>query len=156
MRSDGLMGAKIRRYHLGPQSVEAGDIVNEAVKFEVALPIVVDSQSVTSATLTLLNGYMRWIVGNWTAALIKSVYVELEYATGGAGDIDLFNITDSAKVKDLVAPTGAVTHTITRVDVTSEVKALAADKTLGVKAAGDGTNAATVYSAKLIVRVGIS
>ncbi|MGC9086792.1 MAG: hypothetical protein ACP5IT_11420 [Thermoproteota archaeon] len=157
----------VRRYHVEKNAVEGGaDIIDasipygklqvDTVKFEVAIPIVVDSQSVTSTTLATLNGWARWVVGSWVAALIKSIYVELEYATGGAGDIDLYNITDSTKIKDLVAPATATSHTITRVDVTSQVKALTADKTIGIQAAGDGTNAATVYSAKLIVRMGIS
>lgn len=150
------MGGKIRRYHIGPGSIEAGDLVSDTIKHEVAIPIVVDKQNVTTTTLTTLDGWMRWIVGNWIPALVNGIYVELEYATAGAGDIDLHNITDGVKLADLVAPAAATAHTVVRIDVTSQVLGLTADKTLGIQAAGDGTNAATVYSAKLIVAIGIS
>ena len=67
------------------------------------------------------------------------------------GDIDLYNETDGAKLADLVAPSGATSKKIERIDVTSAIKNLSTTKTIGIRAAGDGTNAITVYTAKLIV-----
>jgi hypothetical protein len=150
------MGSKIHRYHVEKDAVETGDLVPGAIKLETALPIVVDSQNVTSATLATLNGYARWILSNFLSDYITGIYVELEYATGGAGEIDLYDITNSAKIATLVAPTAATTHTITRVDVTSAMKAKTSAITIGIQAKGDGTNATTVYSAKLIVVMSFS
>jgi len=88
--------------------------------------------------------------------LIKKIYVELEYGSAGAGDVDLYNVSDGVKLADLVAPTAATTKTLTRVDVTTAVKALTANKKIGIQAAGDGTNALDMYAAKLVVQLGIS
>ena len=150
------MGSKIKRYHVERSAVETEDLVEGAIKLEVPIPIVVDSQNVTSATLATLNGWARWILSDFLANYIDAIYVELEYATGGAGNIDLYDITNSTKIADLVAPTSAVTHTITRVDVTTAMKAKTSAITIGIRAAGDGTNAATVYSAKLILVMSFS
>jgi len=150
------MGSKIKRYHVERSAVETEDLVEGAIKLEVPIPIVVDSQNVTSATLATLNGWARWILSDFLSSYIDGIYVELEYATAGAGDIDLYDITNSTKIADLVTPTSAVTHTITRVDVTSAMKAKTSAITIGIQAAGDGTNAATVYSAKLILVMSFS
>ena len=161
------MGGKIKRYHIGKNAVQgdthikAGTIPyskleDDTILLEIAIPIVVDKQSVTSSTLATLDGYCKWDPDAWTAALIKKIYVELEYESAGAGDVDLYNLSDGSKLADLVAPSAATSHTITRVDVTTEVKALTAAKNLAIQAAGDGTNALDVYSAKLIVQIGIS
>jgi hypothetical protein len=136
--------------------VKTGDLDSGAVKLEVAIPIVVDSQNVASATLATLNGWARWVLSNFLAGNVDYIYLELEYASAGAGDVDLYDITNSAKIADLVAPTGATTHTITRVDVTSAMKAKTSAITVGIQAAGDGTNAVTVYSAKLVIAMAFS
>jgi hypothetical protein len=150
------MGSKVKRYHVEKGAVETDDLVEGALKFEIPIPVVVDKQSVTSATLATLDGYARWILSDFLANYIDAIYVELEYATAGAGNIDLYDITNSAKIADLVTPTGAVTHTITRVDVTSAMKAKTSAITVGIQAAGDGTNAATVHSAKLVLAISFS
>jgi len=150
------MGSKVKRYHVERGSIEPEDLIAGAIKFEIPIPIVVDNQSVTSSTLATLSGYAKWKLGNFKSDYIDYVYVELEYESAGAGDVDLYNISDSSKIADLVAPTAAQAHTITRVDVTTEMKAITAEKTIGIQAAGDDSNALTVYSAKLIVVMSFS
>jgi hypothetical protein len=150
------MGSRIKRYHVERGAVETEDLVESAIKLELPIPLVVDKQSVTSAILTTLDGWARWILSDFLSDYIDAIHVELEYATAGAGDIDLYDITNSAKIADLVAPTGAVTHTITRVDVTSQMKAKTSAITVGIQAKGDGTNAVTVYSAKLVLVMSFS
>ena len=134
-------------------AVTDAKIAKSAVLCEIAIPLVTESQSVTSDTLTTLNGQHIWIPGNWNLDRVSKVEVELEWESAGSGDVDLYNVTDGAKLADLVAPTAATSKTIQRVDVTSAVKGLADAKTLAIQAAGDGTNAVTVYTAKLIVTV---
>jgi len=146
----------VRRYHVERQAIETNDLVEGAIKLEIPIPIVVDSQNVTSTTPATLNGWARWILSDFLSNYIDAIYVELEYATGGAGDIDLYDITNSAKIADLVAPTSAVAHTVTRVDVTTAMKAKTSAITIGIQAKGDETNAATVYSAKLILVMSFS
>ena len=147
---------RVKKSNIFKQAINYDMLADDTIELEIAIPIVVDQQSTTSDTLTTLNGYAYWSPDAWTSALINKIYVELEYETAGAGDFDLYNITDGEKLADLVAPTSAVSHVVTRYDVTSAVKALTADKRLGIQIAGDGTNAATCYSAKLIVQIGIS
>lgn len=144
----------IRTIDIGDKAIIARKFKAETLEYEIPLPIVVDKQSVTSATLTTLNGYAIWKYARWKN--ISKVEVELEYESAGAGDIDLYNITDGSKLADLVAPSAATSHTISRIDVTSAITGLSADKTIGIQAAGDGTNAITVYSAKLVVYVKVS
>jgi len=150
------MPGKIKRFHVERGAIEAHDLVAGAIKFEVAIPIVSEGQSVTSATLSTLNGYAVWKLSNFSGDYIDYIYVELEYESAGSGDVDLYNVSDSSKISDLVAPTAATAHTITRVDVTSAMKAITAQKTIGIQAAGDGTNALTVYSAKLVIVMSFS
>ena len=150
------MGKRVKRYHVERGAIEADDFVSGAIKFETDIPVVVDNQSVTSATLATLSGYAEWVLSNFSSDYISKVYVELEYESAGAGDVDLYNVTDSSKIRDLVAPSAATAHTITRVDVTTEMLGISAEKTVGIQAAGDGTNALTVYSAKLIVVMSFS
>jgi len=145
------MPGKVRRYHVEKGAIEAEDLVSGAIKFETAIPIVTDKQSVTSSTLATLEGYAKWKLSNFNKDYIDYIYVELEYESAGSGDVDLYNVTDGSKIADLVAPTAAVSHTITRVDVTTAMKAITSEKAIGIQAAGDGTNAITVYSAKLII-----
>jgi len=141
-----VRGSDIYRGSLGADRLAAG-----AIKHEIALPLVTTGQQVTAASLATLDGWTQWTPGSWNSDQIEKVEVELEYESAGSGDVDLYNVSDSAKVKDLVAPTGATSHTLTRVDVTAEVKALSANKNLGIQAAGDGTNTLTVHKATLIV-----
>jgi hypothetical protein len=150
------MGGKIKRYHVERGAVETEDLVESAIKLEVPIPLVVDKQQVASATLTTLDGWARWVLSDFLAGYIDAIYCELEYATGGAGGINLYDITNSAKIADLVTPTQATAHTITRVDVTSQMKDKTSAITVGIQAKGDGTNAATVYSAKLILVLSFS
>ncbi len=132
-------------------AVTDSKIASSTTLGEIAIPLVTESQSVTSTTLTTLNGQYIWTVNSWNSDRIAAIYLELEWESAGTGDVDLYNVTDGSKVSDLVAPTAATTKTIQRINVTTAIKALTADKTLGIQAAGDGTNALTVYSAKLIV-----
>lgn len=134
-----------------PSKIGDSAIDANTVLCEIAIPLVTEAQSVTSATLTTLNGHHIWNPAGWNAARISKVEVELEWESAGAGDIDLYNVDDAAKLADLVAPTAATAKTIQRIDVTTAVKGLTASKTLAIQAAGDGTNAITVYTAKLIV-----
>jgi len=131
--------------------VKDHDIAKSTVLCEIAIPLVTESQSVTSSTLTTLNGQHIWNPDGWNLDRVSKIEVELEWESAGAGDIDLYNVTDGSKLADLVAPSGATSKKIERIDVTSAVKGLTASKTLAIHAAGDGTNAITVYSAKLIV-----
>lgn len=136
---------------LPDNSIVDSMIAKNKVLCEIAIPLVTEAQSVTSTTLTTLNGQHIWNPSGWNRNRIVKVEVELEWESGGSGDIDLYNVTDGTKLADLVAPTAATAKTIQRIDVTSAVKGLTASKTLAIQAAGDGTNAVTVYSAKLIV-----
>jgi len=150
------MGRAIKRFHVERGAIEAHDLVSGAIKFEIAIPLVVDKQSVTSDTLATLDGWAVWKLSNFSKDYIDYIYVELEYGSAGAGDVDLYNITDGSKIADLVAPSGATSHTVTRVDVTSAMKAITSEKVIGIQAAGDGTNALDVYSAKLIIVMSFS
>lgn len=134
-----------------PTKIGDSAIDKNTVFAEIAIPLVTEAQSVTSTTLTILNGQHIWNPGGWNLERITKIEVELEWESAGAGDIDLYNATDGAKLADLVAPTAAQAKTIQRIDVTTAIKGLTAAKTLAIQAAGDGTNAITVYSAKLIV-----
>jgi hypothetical protein len=136
---------------LADAAVTDAKIANATNFIEIVIPLVTEAQSVTSTTLTTLNGQHIWTVGSWNANRIQAIYVELEWESGGAADIDLYNATDAAKLADLKAPTAATAKTIERIDVTTAVKGLTADKVLAIQAAGDGTNPVTVYTAKLIV-----
>ena len=148
MKKVGIPGEDIH-----PEAVSDAKIAKAVALCEVAIPLVSESQSVTSDTLATLNGQHIWTPSNWNLDRVSKVEVELEWESAGAGDVDLYNVTDGAKLADLVAPTAATSKTIQRVDVTSAVKGLADSKTLAIQAAGDGTNALTVYTAKLIVTV---
>ncbi|MDQ6964859.1 MAG: hypothetical protein Q9M13_08075, partial [Mariprofundales bacterium] len=101
--------------------------------------------------LTTLNGQTIWDPSGWNLDRITKIEVELEWESAGAGDIDLYNVSDGAKLADLVTPSAATSKTIQRIDVTTAVKGLTAAKILAIQAAGDGTNAVTVYTAKLVV-----
>jgi len=120
---------------------------------EIALPIVTKDQSVTSATLATLIGRYIWRPSSWNHDLISKIEVELEYESAGAGDIDLYDVTNGSKLADLVTPTAATSHTVERIEVTDVIKALTENTKLGIQAAGDGTNALTVYKATLIVTI---
>jgi len=136
--------------------ITLSSIADDTILFETTVTIVHETQSVTSATLSLLTGRCRWVSANWTASLIKNIYVEMEWESAGAGDVDLYNQTDSAKIADIVTPSAATSRSTGRYDVTTELKAVSGDKVVGIQAAGDGTNALTIYNAKLVFRMGIS
>lgn len=136
--------------------IKLSELDDDIVTFEIAIPMVNEQQAVTSATLTTLNGQAIWNYDAWTSNIIKAVYVEVEWESAGAGDLDLYDVGNATKLADLAAPTGATSKDIVRYDVTSEITGLTADTKVGIQAAGDGTNALTVYSAKLVVVIGIS
>jgi len=132
-------------------SITDTKIANSTNFIEIAIPLVSEAQSVTSGTLTTLNGQHIWTPGNWNADRISAIYVELEWESAGSGDIDLYDATNATKLTDLKTPSGATSKTIERIDVTTAVKGLTADTILAIQAAGDGSNSVTVYTAKLIV-----
>ena len=143
--------SKIDGAKIYPESITDDKIAKSKVLCQVAIPIVTEAQSVTDTTLTTLNGWTIWDPSSWNLDRVQKVEVELEWESGGAGDIDLYNLTDGSKLADLVSPSEATSHKVERIDVTSAIKGLTAAKTLAIQAAGDGTNPVTVYSAKLIV-----
>lgn len=128
-----------------------------SLKFEIAIPIVTREQSVTGTTLQTANGQHIWKPANWEQTMIEKIEVELEYEVlGTSGDIDLYNITTASKIQDLVTATASVAKTIQRFDVTTAMKAITTDSTIGIQLAGDGTNATYVYTAKLIIHYDFS
>ena len=118
---------------------------------ELAFPIVTADQSVTDSSQTELNGRYTWKPGNWDFTLVDKIEVEVEYATAGAGEIDLAKTPPTTKLATLISASAATSHTVERVDVTSTIEGLSSDAQLEITAAGDGTNATTVYKATLIV-----
>jgi hypothetical protein len=150
------MGGKIKRYHVERGAVETEDLVVGAIRFEVPIQLVVEEQEVTGTTLVTLDGWAMWVPSNFLTNYIDAIYCELEYEAGGAGDIDLYDITNSEKIADLVSPTTEVLHTVTRVDVTSEMKAKTSAITIGIQAAGSSTGTVTVFSARLVLVMSFS
>jgi len=136
---------------LPSDSISEQMIKRDTPVMEVAIPLVTEKQDVSDSTLQPLYGQHIWTPSSWKYDRIDKIYVELEWESANTGDIDLHNFTDDVKVKDLKDPTGATAKTIERIDVTDELKAITSAKVIGLKVAGDGTNAVTVYSAKLIV-----
>lgn len=119
---------------------------------EIHVPLVNETQLTTSNSLATLPGWTKWIPAGWTLANLSKIEIELEYAQeAGTGDIDLYNVTDSAKIKDLVAPATTVAHTVTRVDVTTEVKAATSGDIIGIQSKSDGTNDNIVYKATMVM-----
>jgi len=147
------MGRMVRGSQIYRGSIDEDRMKPSAIAYELAFPIVTKDQSVTSATLSTLIGRYLWKPGSWNGDLIEKVEVELEYESAGAGDVDLYDATGAAKLADLAAPTAAQSHTLERIDVTDAIKALTSNTQLAIQAAGDGTNALTVYKATLIVTV---
>jgi len=145
------MGVRIRGSQIYKGSIDDDRMSASAIAGEVAIPVVTKDQSVTSDTLSTLIGRYLWKPSSWNSDLIESIEVELEYESAGAGDVDLYDATSAAKLADLVAPTAAQSHTLVRVEVTDVVTALTSNTQLAIQAAGDGTNAVTVYKATMIV-----
>ena len=110
---------------------------------------LVNSQSVTSSTLTSLSGTLRFDPSKYNMDKIEKFEVQVEWESGGAGDIDVYDSTNATKVADVATPSGATGYTISVVDVTSYFKGLTAPADIVIQAAGDGTNAVTVHKASL-------
>ena len=146
------MGVRVRGSQIYKGSIDEDRMSPLAIAQEVALPIVTKEQSVTSDTLSSLIGRCLWKPSSWNSDLIKSIEVELEYESAGSGDVDLVRGELMVfTLADLVSPFFATSHTVIRVDVTDAVKGLTSNDRLMIQAAGDGTNALTVYKATLIV-----
>ena len=146
------MGVRVRGSQIYKGSIDEDRMSPSAIAQEVALPIVTKEQSVTSSMLSTLIVRCLWKPDSWNSDLIKSIEVELEYESAGSGDVDLAHGEPLIfTLADLVSPFFATSHTVIRVDVTDAVKGLTYNDQLKIQAAGDGTNALTVYKATLIV-----
>jgi len=145
------MGVRVRGSQIYKGSIDDDRMSPLAFAQEIAFPIVTKDQSVTSGTLSTLIGRYLWKPDSWNIDLIESIEVELEYESAGAGDVNLYDATSAANLAKLVSPTAAQPHTLVRVEVTDVVTALTGNTQLAIQAAGDGTNALTVYKATLIV-----
>jgi len=121
--------------------------------FSERAPITVDSQSVTSDTLTALRGYLYYDPSKYDLSKVERFEVQVEWESAGAGDVDVYDFTNNAKIADVATPTGATGYTVTITDVTSYLKSLTSPILIGIVAAGDGTNAVTVH--RSVMRINI-
>jgi hypothetical protein len=146
-----LVGRVVDETAILPASVDYYHVKTGVVKPLAALPILTASESNSSTILTTTNQRTIWRGSLINMDRVVKVEVEVDRASGGAGDLDLYNVTDGVKIADLETPTGATTRGTRYYDVTSQMKAITADKVVALQIAGDGTNALTVYKAQLIV-----
>ena len=146
-------GYKVRGSQIYLESINANRMRPSANFAEIAFPIVTKDQSVTSSTLTTLTGRYKFKPDNWDFNFIEKIEVELEFTSEGAGEITLYDDTNSAQLQSLVSVSAATSYTCERYDVTDKIKALTSNTKLAIQAKGDGSNATTVYKATLIVTV---
>lgn len=126
------------------------------IQFPIILPIVTNDQSISSSSLTTLNGKFPIDVDEYNLSRIAEATVVVEWESAGSGDIDLYDETNSTKVTDVATPTGATSYTVTEVDITNWFTGLTSDVTVVIQVAGDGTNNVTVHKAyiKLVYKIG--
>ena len=147
------MGYKVRGSQIYLESINANRMRPSANFAEVAFPIVTKDQSITSSSLQTLTGRYKFKPGNWDFDFVEKIEVELEFASDGAGEIELYDDSDSASLQSLVTFSAAQSYTSERYDVTTVLKALTSNTKLAIRAKGDGSNATTVYKATLIVTI---
>ena len=135
------------------RAVRDSMIASEKNFIVAVVPLVSGSQSVTVTTLTPLNGRHIWDPSLWNLERISAIEVELEWESGGAGEVDLYDETNGVQLQQLVVTELAQALRVDKYDVTAVIKGLSAPTTLVIRAAGDGTNPLTVHSAKLLIRV---
>ena len=151
IRSDHIADAQVLGRHVASAQIDASHMVAGVLKPIAALPILTASESNSSTTLTTTNQRTIWRGSLMNMARVVKVEAEVDWASGGAGDLDLYNVTDSAKIADLATPSAATARATVQYDVTSQMKAITADKVIALQIKGDGTNALTVYRASLLV-----
>ena len=116
-----------------------------------SISILTAPESVTSTTLTTTTQRTMWRGSLLNMERVVRIEAEVDWGSAGAGDLDLYNVTDSRKIADLAAPTAATARDTRVYDVTGAMKAITTDKVIALQLKGDGTNALTVYKAQLIV-----
>ena len=146
-----IADAQILGRHVASAQIDASHMVAGVIKPIAALPILTASESNSSTTLTTTNQRTMWRGSLMNMARVVKVECEVDWASGGAGDLDLYNVTDSAKIADLATPSAATARATVQYDVTSQMKAITADKVVALQIKGDGTNALTVYRASLLI-----
>jgi len=146
-----ILPASIKSSHIAPAQIDASHMVAGVLKPVAALPILTVSESNASTTLTTTNQRTIWRGSMINMNRVVKVEVEVDWASGGAGDLDLYNVTDAVKIADLATPSAATSRATVQYDVTSQMKAITADKVIALQIKGDGTNALTVYKATLLI-----
>ena len=143
-------------HNIMPGAVNSEHIASGVIKPFSALPIVTSSESVTDSTLTTLSQRAMWRGSLLNMERVVKIEAEVDWESGGSGDLDLYDVTNGTKIADLATPDAATSRDTRRYDVTDAVKALTSDVVIGLQAAGDGTNALTVYKATLVVYMSLS
>jgi len=146
-----LAGLLAGEWSILPRSVGSEHVKPGVLRPVGGLAILTASESNASTTLATTAQRTMWRGSLMNMNRVARVEVEVDWASAGAGDLDLYNVTDAAKIADLAAPTAATARDTRWYDVTAQMKALAADKVVALQIAGDGTNALTVYKAQLVV-----
>jgi hypothetical protein len=134
-----------------PKSIDYIHIKDGVIKPFTALPILTASESTTSSTLVTTNQRTIWRGSMINMDRVVKVEVEVDWASAGAGEIDLYNVTDASTIAVLATPSAATSRSTVQYDVTSQMKSITSDKVIALRIKGNGTNALTVYKAQLIV-----
>ena len=134
-----------------PKSIDYIHVKDGIIKPFASLPILTQSESTTSSTLVTTNQRTIWRGSLINMDRVVKVEVEVDWGSAGAGEIDLYNVTDASRIAVLATPSAATSRSTVQYDVTSQMKAITRDKVIALQIKGDGTNALTVYKAQLIV-----
>lgn len=151
IKAEHVLPRSIGAEHIMMRSIGAEHIMVGVITPVAAIPILTQTESTTSSTLTTTAQRTIWRGSLLNMDRVRRVEVEVDWASAGRGDIDLYNVTDAVKIADLAAPSAATSRSTAYYDVTSAMKALTSDKVIALQIAGDGTNAITVYKAQLLI-----
>jgi len=132
--------------------VRKEDIADSAIVFEVAIPLLTDP--ISGAGTTEANE--RYLISSNLIQNASAAYFEVSYdasALTADGSADLYDVTAASAIATITLTAGTASE---RTRSGNILASLTAGNEVKVRVTGDGTNAATLRAARLVLVISIS
>jgi len=127
-------------------------LATNTIQFEIAIPLLTDSISGTGT----VEAAERYLISSELLNHAKAAYFEIAYDASSLtsdGSADLYDVTGASVITSITLTAGGSSERTRSSDILSS---LVAGNEVKVRVTGDGTNAATLRMARLIIVIGIS
>jgi len=132
--------------------VTSSDLESNAIQLEVAIPLLTDSISGAGT----VEAPERYLISSELLKHAKAAYLEISYdasALTADGSAELYDVTAASVIATITLAAGTTSERTRSDDI---LASLTAGNEVKVRVTGDGTNAATLRMARLILVLGVS